>query len=28
MLTARAIAEQLTIRTADPHFAAYGVGLR
>ncbi|GAA4383687.1 type II toxin-antitoxin system VapC family toxin [Agromyces bauzanensis] len=28
MLIAQAIAEQLTILTADPHFAAYGVGLR
>ncbi|WP_136709592.1 type II toxin-antitoxin system VapC family toxin [Agromyces sp. H66] len=28
MLIAQAIAEQLTVLTADPHFAAYGVDLR
>ena len=27
MLIAQAIAEQLTVVTADPHFAAYGVEL-
>jgi PIN domain nuclease of toxin-antitoxin system len=28
MLIAQAIAERLTVLTADPHFAAYGVDLR
>ena len=28
MLIAQAISEQLTVLTADPHFAAYGVDLR